>query len=110
MAAVTGAVHRHLPIGRSADVRHDTPCAQRCTESQCDTGRQSMSFAQRLNASAALVAASTTLPVRAQTMLAPSPGWVRAMPAGPVTSTRITADYARLVARDAFFWAWPLVN
>jgi len=29
---------------------------------------------------------------------------------GPAPDTRITEQYARLVARDAFFWAWPLVN
>lgn len=33
-----------------------------------------------------------------------------AMPPGPVAGTKITEDYARLVARDAFFWAWPMVN
>ncbi|MDH7785676.1 hypothetical protein QBD01_001694 [Ochrobactrum sp. 19YEA23] len=32
------------------------------------------------------------------------------MPNGPVPGTRITDAYARLVARDAYFWAWPLVN
>ena len=31
-------------------------------------------------------------------------------PAGPVANTRITEEYARLVARDVFFWAWPMVN
>jgi hypothetical protein len=31
-------------------------------------------------------------------------------PAGPVANTKITEEYARLVARDAFFWAWPMVN
>src|SRR6478672_4021091 len=40
----------------------------------------------------------------------PSPGWTRAMPPGPLTGTRITEEYARLVARDAYFWAWPLIN
>lgn len=30
--------------------------------------------------------------------------------AGPVPETRITEAYARLVARDAYFWAWPMVN
>src|SRR3954454_18007633 len=29
---------------------------------------------------------------------------------GPVPNTRITEAYARLVARDAYFWAWPMVN
>ncbi|WP_448701410.1 DUF1254 domain-containing protein [Mucilaginibacter sp. AW1-3] len=29
---------------------------------------------------------------------------------GPDTSIKITEEYAKLVARDAYFWAWPLVN
>jgi hypothetical protein len=29
---------------------------------------------------------------------------------GPVPGTRITEAYARLVARDAYFWAWPMAN
>lgn len=29
---------------------------------------------------------------------------------GPVPGTRLTESYARLVARDAYFWAWPMVN
>ena len=32
------------------------------------------------------------------------------MPPGPDASVKITEAYARHVARDAFFWAWPLVN
>lgn len=39
-----------------------------------------------------------------------SPGWRAALPPGPVAATKITEAYARLVARDAYFWAWPLVN
>ena len=39
-----------------------------------------------------------------------SPGWARALPAGPDTRVKITPEYAALVARDAYFWAWPLVN
>ncbi|MEO6380603.1 MAG: DUF1254 domain-containing protein [Nitrobacter sp.] len=40
----------------------------------------------------------------------PSPEWARALPPGPDTSVKITEAYAAHVARDAFFWAWPLVN
>jgi hypothetical protein len=40
----------------------------------------------------------------------PSLGWKLAMPAGPMPATKITEAYAALVARDAYFWAWPLVN
>jgi hypothetical protein len=46
----------------------------------------------------------------AQTQPAPSPAWVRAMPSGPLAGMKITENYAALVARDAYFWAWPLVN
>jgi hypothetical protein len=42
--------------------------------------------------------------------LAPSPNWGLAAPAAPDTRVRITEAYARLVARDAYFWAWPMVN
>ena len=42
--------------------------------------------------------------------LAPSPSWTRALPAGPDRRVKITEEYAKHVARDAFFWAWPLVN
>jgi hypothetical protein len=44
------------------------------------------------------------------TAIAPSPGWARAMPSGPDARVRITEPYARMVARDAYFWAWPMVN
>jgi hypothetical protein len=29
---------------------------------------------------------------------------------GPVQGTRITEAYARMVARDSYFWAWPMIN
>jgi hypothetical protein len=32
------------------------------------------------------------------------------MPPGPDTRVKITEEYAKLVGRDAYFWAWPLVN
>jgi hypothetical protein len=41
---------------------------------------------------------------------ASSPLWTRAMPPGPDVRVRITEQYAKLVGRDVFFWAWPLVN
>jgi hypothetical protein len=44
------------------------------------------------------------------TALAPSPGWGRAMPPGPDTRVRITESYAAHVARDVYFWAWPMAN
>ena len=39
-----------------------------------------------------------------------SRNWNRAMPNGPDARVKITEEYAKLVARDAYFWAWPLVN
>ena len=44
------------------------------------------------------------------TQVLPSPNWSRAMAPGPDTRVKITEAYARLVARDVYFWAWPMVN
>lgn len=46
----------------------------------------------------------------ASTEVLPSPDWSRAMPPGPDARVKITKEYAALVARDVYFWAWPLVN
>lgn len=32
------------------------------------------------------------------------------MPPGPDTRARITEEYAKLVGKDAYFWAWPMAN
>jgi hypothetical protein len=53
-------------------------------------------------------AAATT--TSATSDVAPSPIWSRAMPPGPDRRVKITKEYAKHVARDAFFWAWPLIN
>lgn len=42
--------------------------------------------------------------------IAPSPNWTRALPPGPDARTKMSEEYVRLVAHDAYFWAWPLVN
>jgi hypothetical protein len=42
--------------------------------------------------------------------ITPSAGWTLAMPPGPDTRVKITEEYAKLVGRDAYFWAWPMVN
>jgi hypothetical protein len=49
-------------------------------------------------------------PFAGRTAIVPSPGWARALPPGPDTRVKITEEYAKLVARDVYFWAWPLVN
>ncbi len=46
----------------------------------------------------------------AQDHIEASPQWSQALPAGPDTRIKITAEYAKLVGRDAYFWAWPMVN
>jgi hypothetical protein len=43
-------------------------------------------------------------------MILPSSNWSRAMPPGPDPRVKITDAYAALVARDVYFWAWPMVN
>lgn len=47
---------------------------------------------------------------RASSADTPSPGWALAMPPGPSGRVKITEEYAKLVARDVYFWAWPMVN
>ena len=56
-----------------------------------------------------LTAAGLPLVAHAQSP-APSPGWARAMPPGPDVRVKITEAYAKMVGRDAYFWAWPMVN
>ena len=60
------------------------------------------------------MATTTTAPSRpaaiTPTDVVPSPAWGRAMASGPDSQVKITAGYARLVARTAYFWAWPMVN
>jgi len=60
-------------------------------------------------AGALFALASLAAPAQAQS-ITPSPSWTRAMPAGPDTRVKITEEYAKHVARDVYFWAWPLVN
>ena len=47
---------------------------------------------------------------QAPALVPPSPNWARAMPPAPDVRVKITAEYARQVGRDAYFWAWPMVN
>jgi hypothetical protein len=58
---------------------------------------------------AAPSSAPATHTVRITTVL-PSSNWSRAMPLGPDARVKITEAYAALVARDVYFWAWPMVN
>jgi hypothetical protein len=62
-----------------------------------------------VTAALALICVAASAPGQAQSVT-PSPGWTRAMPSGPDTRVKITEEYARQVGRDAYFWAWPMVN
>ena len=66
---------------------------------------------------AALLGAACLLSMTAlaQSAVPPSPPSPSAVPPpstppGPDMRVKITDDYAALVARDAYFWAWPMVN
>jgi hypothetical protein len=65
---------------------------------------------------AAALAGSATSAATAETSslnpqpLPPSPDWARAMPATPDARVKITEEYAKHVARDVYFWAWPMMN
>lgn len=48
--------------------------------------------------------------LHAQEPLSATPNWNRAMPNGPDTRVKITEAYAKMVAMDAYFWSWPMVN
>jgi len=56
-----------------------------------------------------LASASFATPARPRIIL-PSPEGTQALSSAPVVGTKITEEYAELVGRDAYFWAWPLVN
>lgn len=82
---------------------------------QLEPDRRSLLLAGAMLAASA-VASTSMSGARAQTSsldpqpVTPSPGWSRALPPGPDARVKITDAYAAHVARDAFFWAWPLVN
>ncbi|MFM0135491.1 DUF1254 domain-containing protein [Caballeronia grimmiae] len=50
------------------------------------------------------------LPVASADATEAAPLHAASQPPGPDTTVHITETYARLVARDAWFWAWPMVN
>ncbi|MDF0579257.1 DUF1254 domain-containing protein [Bradyrhizobium yuanmingense] len=53
---------------------------------------------------------SVTAAERNPEPLPPSPEWQRALLSGPDPAMKITEEYAQHVMRDAYFWAWPLIN
>jgi hypothetical protein len=81
-----------------------------------NTDRRKLLLAGSALALASVFADGTTSTATAETSslnpqpLPPSPEWARALPPGPDARVKITEAYAAHVARDAFFWAWPLVN
>ncbi|MGX1742474.1 DUF1254 domain-containing protein [Bosea sp. NPDC055353] len=69
-----------------------------------------LAAASALMTNAPSVAHAQTLSLTPPQPIPLSPGWGRALPPGPDVRVKITEAYAAHVARDAFFWAWPLVN
>ncbi|WP_336487034.1 DUF1254 domain-containing protein [Methylobacterium nigriterrae] len=57
-----------------------------------------------------LTALGAGTPAIAQDLVQVSPSWSLALPPGPDAHVKITEAYARMVARDAYFWAWPMMN
>ncbi len=82
--------------------------------SGCD--RRSVMFGGAMFATSSMIAGGAAPAAHAQTSslnpqpLPPSPEWARALPPGPDTTVKMTEAYAAMIARDAYFWAWPLVN
>ena len=76
--------------------------------------RRGTVFGTSILTATALLPGEVLPPARAAELnpqpLPPSPGWARALPPGPDTRVKMTEAYAKLVAREAYFWAWPLVN
>ena len=73
----------------------------------------SLALAGMLAACGETSSTPTTTPVIAAPAT-PAAGATDARPAnaapGPVPGTRITEAYARMIAREAYFWAWPMAN
>jgi hypothetical protein len=87
------------------------------TESnKIDADRRNILLAGTTLALASVLASGPTSATTAETSslnpqpLPPSPEWARALPPGPDTSVKITEADAAMVARDAYFWAWPMIN
>jgi hypothetical protein len=78
------------------------------------TRRNTLIAATTISMASALDAGVPSRSAQAQALnpqpLPPSPGWLRALPPSPDARVKVTEAYAAHVARDAFFWAWPLVN
>jgi hypothetical protein len=78
------------------------------------TRRNTLIAATTIGMASALDAGVPSRSAQAQALnpqpLPPSPGWLRALPPSPDARVKVTEAYAAHVARDAFFWAWPLVN
>lgn len=83
---------------------------------KADADRRNILLAGATLGIASVIAGGTSHTASAQTSslnpqpLPPSPGWDRAMPPAPDVRVKITEEYARHVGRDAYFWAWPLLN
>jgi hypothetical protein len=80
--------------------------------SKTDVTRRSILMAAPALAAMPLgtAAATQASAEEASVRVPPSPNWARAMPPAPDGRVKITAEYAKHIGRDAYFWAWPMVN
>jgi hypothetical protein len=81
-----------------------------------DASRRDLLLAGGSIAAASVIAGGAISVASAETSslnpqpLPPSPQWARALPPAPDARVKITEEYAKHVARDAYFWAWPMAN
>src|SRR5882724_11833535 len=112
---------RPAPMGNSKFCSASTGLRSRCSTKRgsCRTSRRSrlsereddVMKNRRTRFCIGLLLATIGLCTLAQAQsVPPSPGWTRAMPSGPDARVKITEEYVKQVGRDAYFWAWPMVN
>src|SRR5258708_34667056 len=93
--------------------RHSAACIPHstCLCLSSGTGRTRVTATRREVMAGGAALASVGFATRGQSrIISPSPEWTQILPPAPVNGTKITPEYAELVGRDAYFWAWPLVN
>jgi hypothetical protein len=56
------------------------------------------------------LAAAIPVSIAQAQAVTPTSASTRVLPPGPDARVKITEEYAKLVARDAYFWAWPMLN
>src|ERR1700753_1158578 len=96
-----------MPLCSLPDCRRERGLADpRMDDQDSDMNRKTATWVT------AAVLASVAAPILARSQQDPpahAAATVASVP-GPVAGDTISADYARLVARQTYFWAWPMAN